>query len=385
MNLLGAGPGPRVEALHIRALRATPTPLLLHAEDGEVLAASHAWTEITGYPPEDFPSMEAWTALAYGEEAPRVMAGIRRLYDLQAPVHEGEFRIRTHSGEVRVWDFHSNPVGRLPDGRRVVVSVAHDVTDRVRAQREVRRLSDTLEDQVQERTQEVRDAYRELEAFSHSIAHDLRAPLRAVNGYAEILLRDHAAWLDSRGEELVRSIARAALDMGALMDDLLRLSGTVQEAPTFGPVDMDATAEAALERVRTAHPGYGGRVVKGPLPDAWGSAPLLQQVLVNLLDNAVKYSAPVPEPRIEITAHTGPRGPEYRVRDNGVGFDAALAPRMFDIFGRLHGDDFPGSGIGLAIVERIVRRHGGEIHADGTPGAGACVTFRLPHPRSPMP
>lgn len=360
------------------ALRASPLPLFLHAEDGELILTSRSLGEATGYDPDGFASVGEWAAVAYGDEAERVKEGIARLFTLESAVREGEFKVRDRDGASRVWDFSSAPAGTLPDGRRMILSIATDVTSRADAEAEIRRLNGTLEERVSARTADVEEAYTELEAFAYSVSHDLRAPLRAVNGYAEILLEEHGRGLDQRGRELAAGIARAANDMATLVDDLLMFARAGTRAPRIAAVDMEELVAACYAEVRAGHPEFRGHLVVGPLPYALGDRALLVQVVSNLLDNALKYSSRRDDARVDVTGHATDLACTYTFRDNGVGFDPAFAQRMFGVFERLHGEDFPGTGIGLAIAQRVVQRHRGRIWAWGGPGEGAEISFSLP-------
>ncbi len=234
----------------------------------------------------------------------------------------------------------------------------------------VRRHSEELEDRVRERT-------AELEAFSYSVSHDLRAPLRAVDGFAGLLEREHASQLDEEGRRLLAVVRGSAVRMGRLIDDLLNFSRVSRLEMAPAPLDMRALAAAVVAELSAQYPV--AHVELGALPPAKGDHALLRQVFVNLVGNALKYSAKVAEPRIEIGGRAGDGENEYWVRDNGAGFDPRYAGKLFGVFQRLHGEDqFEGTGVGLAIVQRIVTRHGGRVRAAGELGKGATFTFSLP-------
>ena len=242
-----------------------------------------------------------------------------------------------------------------------------------------RRHAAELEARVRERTAELQAANAELEAFSYSVSHDLRAPLRAVDGYAQMLEEDHAARLDDEGRRLLGVVRGEAGRMGQLIDDLLMLSRTARQALRTVTVDMTALAREALEASRAQYPRT--RVELAALPPAEGDRNLLRQVWINLIDNALKYSAKSAAPRVEIGGRASGGACEYWVRDNGAGFDPRYAQKLFGVFQRLHAaDEFTGTGVGLAIVQRVLARHGGRAWAEGSPGEGATFSFSLPAP-----
>jgi len=219
---------------------------------------------------------------------------------------------------------------------------------------------------------------QELERFSYSVSHDLRAPLRAINGYAQALWEDHAARLDDEGKRLLGVIRDSAKLGGQLIDGLLNFSRVGRQALTKAPVDLTALAESVVAELRPTQGSAAVEVLLSPLPPASGDAGLLRHVLVNLIDNAFKFSAKRAHPRVEIGAQQS--GPEvaYYVKDNGVGFDMQYANKLFGVFQRLHRpEEFEGTGVGLALAQRIVQRHGGRIWAEGKVNEGATFRFTL--------
>ncbi len=236
-----------------------------------------------------------------------------------------------------------------------------------------------LEAQVAQRTVALASANRELEAFSYSVSHDLRAPLRAIDGFSQILLDDHAAGFDEEGRRVLGVILRNVKQMGLLIDDLLAFARVARQNVQRAPVDMDGLARAVAAELRRAEPGRTIEVAIAELCTVPGDAALLRQVWANLLGNAIKFTRPVAQARIEVRCEQASGACRYTVRDNGVGFDPAYADNLFRPFSRLHPSaEFEGTGIGLAIVARIVARHGGTVWADGAPGQGATFGFSVP-------
>jgi light-regulated signal transduction histidine kinase (bacteriophytochrome) len=224
----------------------------------------------------------------------------------------------------------------------------------------------------------------ELEAFSYSVSHDLRAPLRHISGFSEMLTNQAAATLDDKGRRYLKTIGDSAARMGVLIDDLLMFSRMGRSEMRRQNVSLSEIVAATVEGLKSE---IGTRAVRweiGDLPPVEGDVPMLRQVFANLLSNAVKYSRHQAEARIVISAQPEKAGMvELRVRDNGAGFDMKYAPKLFGVFQRLHSaSEFEGTGVGLAIVRRIVQRHGGRIWAESAVGAGATFYLTLPVARS---
>jgi signal transduction histidine kinase len=281
----------------------------------------------------------------------------------------------------RVFNYGGSLV-RDAEGRpRFAVMHMSDITERKRSEAEIHQLNSQLEQRVAERTTELRAAVRELEAFSYSVSHDLRAPLRALDGFSQALLQDHGGQLPATGQRYLKIIRESAQKMGQLIDDLLAFSRVGRQQPKLRAVDHAMLVRSALQQLEPMCQGRSVELRIGALPPGEGDPAMLLQVWVNLLSNALKYSRNKPAAVVEVGALPGPDGPSYFVRDNGTGFDMRYAHKLFGVFERLHrSEDFEGTGVGLAIVQRIVQRHGGSIRAEAEPGRGATFTFQLGHP-----
>jgi len=229
-----------------------------------------------------------------------------------------------------------------------------------------------------ELTHKLEESNRELEAFSYSVSHDLRAPFRHVVGYAQ-LLREREDLLDDRARHYLGSIIDSANAAGALVDDLLNFSQLGRSRIELGPIDMDKMVSEVRQSFEIDAQGRTIDWRIGTLPPAWGDGTLVRQAVSNLVDNAIKYTRDRPGARIEIGGEERSHETVYWVRDNGVGFEMAYVGKLFGVFQRLHGaDEFEGTGIGLALARRIVDRHGGWIAAEGQLDLGAVFRFGLP-------
>jgi PAS domain S-box-containing protein len=258
-----------------------------------------------------------------------------------------------------------------------IVTSFFDITSRRRMQAEIQTLNAQLEQKVEQRTSELKAAVSELEAFSYSVSHDLRAPLRAIEGFSGILLEEHAGSLDEEAQRLLQVVRRNSLHMSQLIDDLLSFSRIARKDFMKKRVPMRDLATLVAEDLKAGSNPVD--VTIEPLPDALGDTALLRQVWTNLLSNALKFSRQNPSPRITVGASEEGHDTVYFVRDNGVGFDMKYVGKLFGVFQRLHSvEEFEGTGVGLAIVQRIIHKHGGRVWAEARVNEGAIFYFSLP-------
>ncbi|HEX7953738.1 MAG TPA: PAS domain-containing protein [Burkholderiales bacterium] len=267
---------------------------------------------------------------------------------------------------------------RDSNGRpQYLLGISDDITEQRRAEEAIRALNARLEI----RANQLEAANKELESFSYSVSHDLRAPLRAIDGFSKIFAEDYGTQLDDEGRRLLKVIRDNSQRMGALIDDLLAFSRLGRQALSNELVDMRALAAEAVDHVRVTGPGANASVLIHDLPEARGDPILIKQIWINLLSNALKYSSTRPSPVVEVGALVaqGARGyATYFVKDNGVGFDMRYYDKLFGVFQRLHQiEDFPGTGVGLAIVHRLVTRHGGRVWAEAEQDKGATFYFSM--------
>ncbi|MGE5774677.1 MAG: PAS domain S-box protein [Chloroflexota bacterium] len=295
-----------------------------------------------------------------------------------------ECRIRRTDGEIRwIWATGGHLFDDTGQAYRMA-GIVQDITERKQVEQEIRLLNERLEQRVIERTAQLESANKELEAFSYSVSHDLRAPLRAIDGYTRILVEDYEAKLDEEGKRVCGIISAEARRMGQLIDDLLSFSRLGRKSMYFSKIDMKAQAESVFNELIKGEAEARIEFQIAKLPAVNADPTLIRQVWVNLLSNAIKFTSKKEHAIIKVGSKHSTEEYVYYVRDTGAGFDMEYVEKLFGVFQRLHGEsEFEGTGVGLAIVQRIIRRHGGRVWAEGEPEKGATFYFSLPRQEKP--
>ncbi|NLX07979.1 MAG: PAS domain-containing protein [Phycisphaerae bacterium] len=287
------------------------------------------------------------------------------------PFYAEDVRVASAAGERRM----AVKAFKVGDGMGLIMT---DLTEIKEREEQVRQFNEELERRVAARTAELREANRELESFSYSVSHDLRAPLRIIDGFSKILLDEYGGAFDEEGRGYLERMRRNSQYMAQLIDDLLELARVTRMAMEQEQVDLSAMAQAIAEGFLAGQPEREAEFVIEPGLTVEGDSHLLRIVLENLLGNAWKFTAKTEKARIEFGLEASSNGRSFFVRDNGAGFDMAFSNKLFKPFERLHSvSEFEGTGVGLATVQRIIRRHGGSIRAEGRVGAGATFHFTL--------
>jgi PAS domain S-box-containing protein len=288
-----------------------------------------------------------------------------------------------HTAHVGARTFHTMklPIHDADGKQQHLLAISVDITERKLAEEAIRELNSAMETKAAQ----LEATNKELESFSYSVSHDLRAPLRAIDGFAEIIEEDFKDKIDAEGKRYLSVIRQNSRRMGSLIDDLLSFSRLGRQTVTKSEVNMDSLVREVVDEIMSAEAGHayhGGTpptIEVDPLPPVFGDRTLLRQVWINLISNAVKYSSKSAVPHIEIKGSSMDGENLYAVRDNGVGFNMEYVNKLFGVFQRLHrGDEFSGTGVGLAIVQRIVTRHGGRVWAEGKINEGAVFSIALP-------
>lgn len=322
--------------------------------------------------------------------APKGHVMIRR--NIAVPILDQEDVVGLFQVANKETDYDQNDVRLLETIAAAVAPVLHarlqrDVQEKERQRAE--EVSRKLNEDLRRRADEVEAANKELEAFSYSVSHDLRGPLRAIDGFSRILLQDYMSTLDDEGKRLLNIVSNNTRKMGQLIDDILSFSRVGRKEIGFSEINMEKLTKDVLKELNPDTIERKIEIVVKPLPNAHADVSMIRQVLVNLLSNSIKFTKPRAGALIEIGCNTSASSAKggksgfaenvYYVKDNGVGFDMTYASKLFGVFQRLHGvDEFEGTGIGLAIVKRVIDKHGGRVWAEGKIHEGAIFSFTLP-------
>jgi PAS domain S-box-containing protein len=342
-----------------------------------------SWLEFSGRTMEEEYG-NGWAEAVHAEDFQRCMHVYLNAFVERQPFRM-EYRLRRHDGEYR-WILDTGVPRFAPGGTfEGYIGSCIDITELRQAHDALARVNDDLELRVQQRTAALQTMNAELEQFAYIASHDLQAPLRAVSGYIGLLEREIGDKLTPDAQEFMRFITDGAQQMRQLIGDLLTYSRTSRQQMHYAPVDCEKTLATILESLSPAIAESGAKIEHGPLPGIAADATQVMQLLQNLIGNAIKFRGKA-TPVVRISAERVNGDWQFTVRDNGIGIAQEHQPRIFQVFHRLHtAEEYPGTGIGLAICKKVVERHGGRIWVESTPGQGSAFHFTLPAEAHPAP
>jgi PAS domain S-box-containing protein len=343
--------------------------------NGNILDTNQQAENLLGYTREDLLSMKIYHLDAINNNLEKLQSAMSGLPIGETSIFQTEHI--TKNGE-RIPVEISASVLDL-DGKKLVIGFARNQTERKKAEAQIQKLNEELEQRVIERTAQLEAANKELESFSYSVSHDLRAPLRSINGFARILTDDYGTKLDEEGRRLLSVIINNANRMGELIENLLSFSQLGRQEISVSSIDMGAMAQQVFDELVPENEKEEITFRILPIPDATGDPSMVRQIWVNLIGNAIKFSSRSEKREIEIGSMIEKDETIYYIRDTGAGFDMSYVDKLFGVFQRLHTlNEFEGTGVGLAIVHRVINRHNGRIWAVSKLNQGSCFYFTLP-------
>ncbi len=364
------------EVLYQTIFENTGTATIIGDDNTTISLANTTFERLSGYSKEELEGRKSWTEFIDKADLERMLSyhHLRRKSPDDAP-KKYELKFIDKTGEKH--DI-SITVDVIPGTSKSVLSFM-DITDLKNAEREVLKLNKGLEKRVRERTAQFEAANKELEAFTYSVSHDLRTPLITIEGFVRLLIKRYSGQLDEKGKQFLNAIQKSTTQMGQLISDLLALSRLKRQECKVELIQMEELSRAVFEELKLVNPGRKLKFIFEHIPNAKGDPSLIHQVLINLVSNAIKFSRKRDVAAIEAGGSEGEGENTYYIKDNGVGFDMRDADKLFGVFQRLHSaDEYEGTGIGLAIVQRIIDRHGGRVWAEGKIDKGAVFYFTLP-------
>lgn len=351
--------------------------MVLSNPQGDIFEVNQATCQLLGYQEDELKKLKRSDLVDPNDENLDPFLERRRLHGVAV----GELRFIRKDGNIVEVEL-SSAIFHDAEGKEKTSMIIRDISSRKKAEQEIRQLNAELEERITERTAQLRAVNKDLEAFAYSVSHDLRTPLRGINGLTQILQENYFDKLDDEGVRLTERIRANSLKMSTLIEDLLSFSRTSISEVRRSNIDMNMLVRNAIAEVGDKKAVSKAEIKLDKLPNVDGDSALLKQVWINLISNAIKFSSLKEKPTIEIHGYQQDSKCFYQIMDNGAGFNMLYADKLFAAFQRLHSDkEFQGTGAGLAIVQRILQKHGGEIWAKGEEGKGATFTFCLPHKR----
>jgi PAS domain S-box-containing protein len=367
------------EAKFRKLLVSTPLPLCYVNKDGVITFRNERFVKVFGYDEIEVPTLTEWWQKAYPDAEYRKWvvqnwdSAVKHATEKETDIETEEYHVTCKDGTLREIIISGITI------KDNFLATFVDITERKQAEEAIQMLNKELEERVIDRTAQLEAANKELEAFSYSVSHDLRAPLRSIHSYTNILLEEYENKLDDEGKRLCGIISSDAIRMGGLIDDLLNFSRIGRSSLNVSLLDMKSMAVLTFAEIASENEKARTILEIGDLQKVYGDAHLIRLVWNNLISNAIKYSSKKEKSEISIGSLTSGNRITYFIKDNGVGFDMLYNHKLFGVFQRLHSEkDFEGNGVGLAIVQRIIQRHGGKVWAEGEVDKGATFYFSIP-------